>query len=76
MVDFYRSALKKIDKMDNEQRNTLLFGAVDEISLLENVLDSINVGIIVCDENNKLVMINKYAQILLSIDYSVGVYVW
>lgn len=76
MVDFYRSALKKIDKLDTEQRNVLLLGAVDEISLLENVLDSINVGIIVCDENNKLVLINKYVQMLLPINYSEGAYVW
>jgi PAS domain S-box-containing protein len=76
MVDFYRSALKKIDKLDAQQRNALLLGAVDEINLLENVLDSINVGILVCDENNKLVLINKYVQMLLPIDYSEGAYVW
>jgi len=73
MVDFYRRALKKLDKLDTEQRRELLVSAVDEINLLENVLDSIDVGILVCDENNNLLMVNKYAQRLLPLNYGEGV---
>ena len=76
MIDFYRRALKKLDKMDTEQRRELLVSAVREINLLENVLDSIDVGIFVCDENNNLVMVNKFANRLLPLDYSEGVKIW
>jgi PAS domain S-box-containing protein len=72
MVDFYKSALKKLDKLDNEQHRELLLSAVDEISLLETVLDSIDVGILVCDEENKLVMVNKYARRLLPLNFTEG----
>jgi PAS domain S-box-containing protein len=76
MIDFYRRALKKLDKLDTEQRRELLVSAVEEINLLENVLDSIDVGILVCDENNNLVMVNKYAQWLLPLNYNEGVEIW
>ncbi|MDR1837867.1 MAG: PAS domain S-box protein [Treponema sp.] len=76
MIDFYRRALKKLDKLDTEQRRELLVSAVGEISLLETVLDSIDVGILVCDENNNLTMVNKYAQRLLPLNYSEGVQLW
>jgi PAS domain S-box-containing protein len=72
MIDFYRRALKKLDKLDTDQRRELLVSAVGEISLLETVLDSIDVGILVCDENNNLVMVNKYAQRLLPLNYVEG----
>jgi PAS domain S-box-containing protein len=70
MVDFYLSALKKLDKLDIEQLRELLISAVGEIDLLENVIDSINAGILVCDENNCLVMVNKYVRRLLPLNYS------
>jgi PAS domain S-box-containing protein len=73
MVDFYRRALKKLDKLDTEQHRELLVSAVDEINILETVLDSIDVGILVCDGNNNLVMVNKYAQRLLPLNYVEGV---
>jgi len=73
MVEFYRRALKKLDKLDTEKHRELLVSAVDEINLIENVLDSIDVGILVCDGNNNLVMVNKYAQRLLPLSYSEGV---
>jgi len=76
MVDFYRRALKKLDKLDTEQRRELLVSAVGEISLLETVLDSIDVGILVCDERNNLVMVNKCAQRMLPLNYSEGVPLW
>ena len=76
MVDFYRRALKKLDKLDTEQRRELLVSAVGEISLLETVLDSIDVGILVCDGKNNLVMVNKCAQRMLPLNYSEGGLLW
>lgn len=76
MTDFYRRALKKLDKMDTAQQRELLFSAVEEVSLLETVINSIEVGILVCDTNNTLVMVNKYAQRLLPLNYSEGVLIF
>jgi len=72
VVDFYRSALKKLDKLDAQQRRELLVSAVGEISLLETVLDSIDIGILVCDKDNNLVMVNKCAQRLIHINFTEG----
>jgi len=72
MVDFYLRALKKLDKLDLEQRRELLVSAVGEISLLENVLDSIHAGILVCDEKNNLVMVNKYVRRMIPVSFSEG----
>jgi len=47
MVNFYRRALKKLDKLNTEQRIELLVSAVGEISILQTVLDSIHAGILV-----------------------------
>ena len=68
MVDFYMRALKKLDKLDSEQRRELLVSAVTEINLFENVLDSIDKGIIVCDQEYNLIMANKCAQRLIPMD--------
>jgi PAS domain S-box-containing protein len=76
MFDFFRRALKKLDKLDTEQRRELLVSAVNEIGIIETVLDSIDVGILVCDKKNSLVMVNKCAQRLLPLNYSDGVPVW
>jgi len=76
MVDFFRRALKKLEKLDTGQRRELLISAVNEIGLLETVLDSIDVGILVCDENNNLVMVNKCAQRLLPLNYTDGAPLW
>ena len=76
MVDFYRRALKKIEKLDTEQRRELLASAVDQIGLLETVLDSIHAGILVCDEENNLVMINKYARRMIPMNSIEGAQLW
>jgi PAS domain S-box-containing protein len=76
MVDFYQRALKKLNRLNTEKQRELLVSAVGEISVLETILDSIDVGILVCDEENNLVMVNKCAQRLLEIDYSEGVQIW
>lgn len=72
MVDFYRRALRKLDKLDIEKHRELLISAVSEINLLENVLDSIDAGVLVCDKNNSLVMVNKYVKHLLPLNYIEG----
>jgi len=76
MFDFFRRAVKKIDKLNAEQRRELLVSAVNEIGLLETVLDSIDMGILVCDEKNNLVLINKCAQRLLPLNDIEGVPLW
>jgi PAS domain S-box-containing protein len=76
MVDFYRRAMKKLEKLDSEQRGELLISAVEKIGLLENVLNSIDVGILVCDENNNLVLVNKCAKRMLPLNYNEGVEIW
>jgi hypothetical protein len=76
MVNFYRKALNKIDKLDTGQRKELLVSAIDEINLLETVLDSMDVGVLVCDAKNNLVMANKFAQRLFPMNLGEGVELW
>jgi len=76
MVKFYRRALKKIDKLDTGQRKELLVSAIGEINLLETVMDSMDVGILVCDAKNNLVMANKFAQRLFPMNLNEGVELW
>jgi two-component system, sporulation sensor kinase E len=73
MVDFFRRALKKLDRLNSEQRKELLITAVEEIDLLGNVLDSIDMGILVCDNKDNLVLANKCALRMISINYIEGV---
>jgi len=73
MDNFYRRALKKLDKLDTEQHRELLVSAVGELSLLETVLDSIDMGILVCNEKNNLIIVNKCALRMLPLNYSEGV---
>jgi len=73
MVEFFRGAVKKLEKLNTEQITDLLISAVGEIGLLENVLDSIDKGILVCDEEDKLIMVNKCAQRQIPINYFEGV---
>ena len=76
MIDFYKRAVKKIDKLDKEQIKELLIASVEEIILLENVINSINVGIIVCDVENNLVMVNKCAKRMLPLNFIEGIPIW
>ncbi|MCL2067769.1 MAG: ATP-binding protein [Treponema sp.] len=76
MSDFYRRALKKQDKLTVEKYRELLCSAAGEISRLETVLNSIPVGILVCDENHSLVMANKSAQRLLPLNVREGGLLW
>jgi len=76
MVKFYRRALNKIDKLDTGQRKELLVSAIGEINLLETVMDSMDVGVLVCDAENNLVMANKFAQRLFPMNLSEGIELW
>jgi PAS domain S-box-containing protein len=69
MRDFYKRALKKLNKLTGEQSNELLTAAVAEIDRLETVLDSLADGILVCDTRHNLVMANKYAERFLPMGY-------
>jgi len=73
MVDFFKRALKKFDKLNPEQRREIFSSAVEEIKLFKNVLDSIDKGILVCDEDYNLLMVNKWAQRLIPINFIEGV---
>jgi len=73
MVDFFKRALRKLDKLNPEQRRELLVSAVEEINRYKTVLDSIEMGILVCDEADNLVMVNKCAQRLIPMNYIEGV---
>ncbi|MDR2159469.1 MAG: PAS domain S-box protein [Treponema sp.] len=70
MRDFFNRALKKINKLTGEQVQDLLLSAVEEVSRLETVLDSITQGILVCDTNHNLLIANKYAGRLLPLTYT------
>jgi PAS domain S-box-containing protein len=76
MTEFYQRALKKLDKLTAEQCRELLVSAANEISRLETVLDSIPDGILVCDENNCLIMANKASQRLLPLNHIEGGTLW
>jgi PAS domain S-box-containing protein len=70
MRDFYKRALKKLNKLTGEQSKELLAAAVAEIDRLETVLDSLTDGILVCDTRHNLVMANKYAERFLPLNYA------
>jgi nitrogen fixation/metabolism regulation signal transduction histidine kinase len=59
MRDFYKRALKKLNKLTAEQSRDLLVSAAEEIDRLETVLDSLTEGILVCDAKHNLVLENK-----------------
>jgi PAS domain S-box-containing protein len=76
MSEFYKRAIKKLDRLTAEQCRELLASATGEISRLEMVLESIPDGILVCDENHCLIMANKAAQRLLPLNHSEGETLW
>jgi len=72
MVDFFRRAMDKFDKLNAEQRLELFSSAVDEINLFKDMLDSIEKGIIVCDEGFHLLVANKWARRMIPMNYIEG----
>ncbi|MDR0690312.1 MAG: PAS domain S-box protein [Spirochaetaceae bacterium] len=69
MRHFIRRALQKINKLTMEQIQELLFSAAAEIDRLETVLDSLTEGILVCDTEHNLILVNKLAERLIPVSY-------
>ncbi|MDR2476192.1 MAG: PAS domain-containing protein [Treponema sp.] len=76
MSDFYKRAISKLNKLTIEQCRELLASASGEIRRFETVLDSLPDGILVCDEQHRLVMANKAAQRLLPVNHSESGALW
>jgi signal transduction histidine kinase len=76
MGDFYQRALKKLSKLTPEQCQELLVSAVGEVNRLEDVLDSLHVGILICDEKHKLLRVNKCAQWMIPVNCNEGALLW
>jgi PAS domain S-box-containing protein len=69
MSDFYKRAIKKLDKLTAERCRELLISAAEEINRFETVLNSLPNGILVCDEKHCLIMANKAVQRLLPMNH-------
>ncbi|MDR2952189.1 MAG: ATP-binding protein [Treponema sp.] len=76
MSEFYQRALKKLDKLTHEQCRELFVSAAGEVKRFEDVLDSLPVGIFICDEKHKLLRANKFAQWLVPMNNNEGALLW
>ena len=76
MTGFFRQALRRINKLSAEQLKELLAAASSEISMLQIVLDSLPLGILICNEKHLLTMANKSAYRLLSMSHTEGGLLW
>lgn len=65
MRGFVRRALEKLSKLDSEQLEHLLQTVAVENERLAVVLDSMNDGVLVTDEDHRLILVNKAAERLL-----------
>lgn len=65
MRTFIERALKKLPKMTAEQITDLLLRTAAENERLESVLDSLAEGLLVCDADYNLILVNKSAERLL-----------
>lgn len=65
MRGFVRRALEKLSKLDSEQIQQLLQTVGAENERLAVVLDSMNDGVLVTDEEHRLILVNKAAERLL-----------
>ncbi len=65
MRQFIERALKILPKLTHEQIEALFIHTADENERLEAVLDSLAEGILVCDENHAIVLVNKFGERLL-----------
>lgn len=74
MRQFIERALKILPKLTHEQIEALFVYTADENERLEAVLNSLAEGIIVCDENHSVVMVNKFGERLFhTIHYEAGI---
>jgi signal transduction histidine kinase len=76
MADFYKRALKKLDKLTLEQCRLLLVSTENEAARMLTVLDSLPAGILVCDKDHNLILSNKSARRMLPLSYNDGVKLW
>ena len=67
MRQFIKRALNRLEKLSPDQFRELLLSASGEITRLETVIDSLPRGILVCDNEHKLILANKSARRFLSI---------
>lgn len=65
MRGFVRRALEKLSKLDSEQIEQLLLTMGEENERLAVVLDSMNDGVLVTDEEHRLQLVNKAAERLI-----------
>ncbi|HKK49358.1 MAG TPA: ATP-binding protein [Alkalispirochaeta sp.] len=65
MRGFVRRALEKLSKLDSEQLEQLLQTVAVENERLAVVLDSMNDGVLVTDEEHRLILVNKAAERLI-----------
>jgi two-component system, sporulation sensor kinase E len=72
MKKFVQRALKKFDKLGAVQMRALIEDLANEQDLVEAVLDSLNDGLIVADNEHILVMSNKAAERLVPIHVREG----
>ena len=62
MRNFIERALSKLPKMTAEQITALLLSVAAENERLESVIDSLAEGLLVCDANYDLILVNKAAE--------------
>jgi signal transduction histidine kinase len=60
--------LQKFNKLSQEQAFSIFTHAIEEIDRFKTILDSITLGLLVCNEQHKLLLTNKSAEHLLLID--------
>lgn len=65
MRKFIQRALNKLEKLDRERIHQLVYDIAVENERLELVLNSMNDGVLVADENHRLVLHNKPVERLL-----------
>lgn len=68
MNKIIRRAIKKFDKINRDQLRTILESAADDVETLEMVIDSIMLGLLVCNTDHKLFLNNKFASRMLPLD--------
>ncbi|MFW5800834.1 MAG: two-component system sensor histidine kinase NtrB [Spirochaeta sp.] len=79
MRRFVQRALKILPKLTAEQIHDLIYTLSKENEKLEVVLDSMNEGVIVADRENRVIMVNKPAERMLTIgpvDQPVDYLIW
>jgi len=68
--NFIERALRKLPKMNAEQITALLLSIAAENERLESVLDSLTEGLLVCDADYNLIILNKAAERILPLKLS------